>query len=217
MARPVPVAAGSIVQVLSQGVIENQLVENVWYFRPQAADTDMLLHLLTAISQCLITSLLPVLSPAYALERLVGTIVGPAVGAQAIWYPEGGESLAGEGAGDSMPSFVSAVVSLHTERPGRSGRGRIYFTGIPEGQAIKSVITQDSPLHAGLIAFLACMLTTFQPKDVPVAGDYEWGVLSRKIGGLKPPFNTTGFAPIVDAIPNRELGTTRSRKIGRGR
>jgi hypothetical protein len=48
-------------------------------------------------------------------------------------------------------------------------------------------------------------------------GNYTWGVMSRKIGGLKPPFLVAGFAHIVRGEVKRELATTRNRKLGHGR
>lgn len=210
---PVQVAQGHIVQVLAQGVIENQLVENVWYFRAVRPDPDMVANLLQAIATCLVTSLLPVLSDAYALEQLVGTVVSPAVGAQAEYQVLPEDAQGGESESDSAPSFVSALVSLRTTRAGRKGRGRIYICGVPESDTTRSSITAGSPLQQGLIAFLACMLAKFTIKDVPQPGEYEWGVMSRSIGGLKPPFLTDGFAPITQATPRMSLSTTRSRKV----
>jgi hypothetical protein len=213
---PVAVATGEIVQVLIQGVIEEQQCENVWYFRAQAADPDMLLNLLTDIAQCFI-ALIPHLGSTYRLERIKGKVVSPAVGAEEEYVPAAGELVEGAEAGDTEPSFVSALISLHTTRGGRSGRGRIYLAGVPESQTVGSRLNRELALWAALAAFVACMLGKFKDRDVKAAGDYDWGVMSRKIGGLKPPFLPAGYAPIIRGVVKEELATTRSRKLGHGR
>jgi hypothetical protein len=217
----VAVDQGQIVQVLVQGVIEEQECENVWYFRALANDNDMLLHLLADIAACFV-ALIPSLSSTYRLERLKAKVVSPIVGPEEEWLPAPGALIEGAEAGDSEPSFVSALISLHTTRGGRSGRGRIYIAGVPESQTIASKLNRDLVLWAALAAFVACMLDKFKSRDVPVAGQYDWGVMSRKIGSpdpahLKPPFLPAGYAQITRAVPKEELATTRSRKIGRGR
>jgi len=214
---PVEAQPGDIVQVLHQYDLEGQKCENVWYFRAQALDPDILANLLAAIATCLIPILVPKLSTSYTFERLRAKVVSPAVGPEVDYYAGVGVATAGVAAGDGLPSHDSAIVSLYTERGGRSGRGRIYIGGVPEGDTIKSYINTEAPLWGAILAFLVCMLATFKPHDVPAAGDYDWGVMSRKLGGLKPPFLPAGYAMITRAEPRRELATTRSRKIGHGR
>lgn len=213
---PTPVATGEIVQVLVQGVIEEQQCENVWYFRALAADPDMLAHLLADIAACLL-GLIPILAPTYTLERLKAKVVSPAVGSEEEWIPAPGDLVAGAAAGDAEPSFVSALISLHTTLGGRSGRGRIYIAGVPEGSTTGSLLNPEAPLWGALLAFVACMLDKFKSRDLPAAGQYDWGVMSRKLGGLKPPFLAAGYHQIIRAVPKRELATTRSRKLGHGR
>jgi hypothetical protein len=210
-----PVATGEVVQVLVQGVIEQQECQNVWYFRAQAADADMLAHLLMEVAACVLAAL-PSLSSTYRLVRIKGKVVSPAVGLEEEWTPDVDDAVQGAAAGDGRSSHESAVISLQTTRPGRSGKGRIYVAGVPEGATTGSLINDPSPYLAALQAFVACMLAKWAIKDVYAAGDYTWGVMSRKLGGLKPPFLPAGYAPIIRAKVNRELGTTRSRKIRRG-
>jgi hypothetical protein len=218
---PIPVATGQIVQVLVQGSIEEQQCENVWYFRALAVDPDMLLHLLADVATCVL-ALIPSLGSTYRLERIKGKVVSPVLGAEEEWIPAPGADVEGASAGDTEPSFVSALISLHTTRGGRSGRGRIYIAGVPESQTIGSKINRDLALWAALAAFVACMLDKFKSRDVPVAGQYDWGVMSRKLGSadpahMKPPFLAVGYAQIVRAVVKEELATTRSRKLGHGR
>lgn len=212
---PTPVATGEVVQVLVQGVIEQQECQNVWYFRAQADSADMVADLLLKVAACVLAAI-PSLSPTYRLVRIKGKIVSPAVGLEDEWTPDVDDTVQGAAAGDGRSSHESAVISLQTTRPGRSGKGRIYVAGVPEGATTGSLINDPSDYLAALKAFVACLLTTFAIKDVYAAGNYTWGVMSRKLGNAKPPFNPAGYAPIIRAKVNRELGTTRSRKIRRG-
>lgn len=214
---PTPAAAGEIWQVLVQGRIEDQECENVWWFRAQDADPDPLANLIADIVACFVTALVPVLSQTYTFERIIARRMMPTQGPDVIYTPPAGMAVQGASAGDSEPSFVSALISLQSVRGGRSGRGRTFIAGIPEGQTAASYITSEGALWAALLAFCLCMLDKFIHKDVPGAGDWEWGVFSRKIGHAKAPFDPAGFATITAATPRRLLATTRSRKIGHGR
>lgn len=213
---PVPMPQGAIVQVRLQGILEGQKVQNVLYFRAQAADTDAIAHLLAEIVSCLVTALMPGLSTAYTFTRALGMQVSPIHGVEFEYVPEAGANVVGDVTGDNSPSFVSALVSLRTNRGGRSGRGRIYLAGVGEASTIGSYIDIDSALWVALLAFTACMLGKFFTRDVAAAGNYEWGVMSRKLGGAHIPYSDAGFATIVSAKPARVLATTRSRMQGRG-
>lgn len=214
---PVTAVQGELWQVLIQGRIEEQRCENVLWFRAQHADSDTIAHLLQEVIECFVTSILPVLSTTYVFERVVGRQMYPTQGPDYQVTVAEGESPIGAASGDAEPSFVSALISLRTSRGGRSGRGRMYVAGVAEVMTTASHIKPDSPLYAGLVAFVACMLGKFLTRDVAVDGSWEWGVFSRKLGGSKQPFNNAGFAPMVAADVVTELATTRSRKLGRGR
>jgi hypothetical protein len=214
---PVLAATGELWRVMIQGRIENQQCENVLWFRAQAADTDVILHLLTAALQCFVTNVLPVLAGTYNFERIVGQRVHPTLGAEYEVTVPTGDATAGQAAGDAEPSFVSALISLRSNRGGRSGQGRMFIAGVPEGSTTASFLNTEAGLYPALVAFVGCMIAAFLTKDVPAAGDWEWGVFSRKLGGAKFPFNPAGFAPMIVATPKRELATTRSRKIGHGK
>lgn len=212
-----PAAAGEIWQVLVQGVIEDQQCENVLFFRAQDTDPDPLAGLIADLVECFVTGLVPVLSGTYTFERIVARRIVPDIGPDVIYTPAAGVAVQGATAGDALPSYCSALISLQSVRGGRSGRGRMFVAGVPESQTVASYINSEAALWAGLLAFCVCMLQKFVHKDVPGAGDWEWGVFSRKLGGAKAPFTAAGFAYISAATPRRLLATTRSRKIGHGR
>jgi hypothetical protein len=97
----------------------------------------------------------------------------------------------------------------------------VYIGGIPEEQTTLSLINVETPnneLWTGILAFIACVVSAFVHPD-PAGGTNIWnvGVYSRKIGGSTFPFGATGFSSITELVPHRELATTRSRKLGRGR
>lgn len=214
---PVAAAAGEVWRVLLQGRIEEQLCENVIFFRAVTPDPDVLAGLLADIIECFLTGLVPKLSDTYTFEQAVAHRITPTEGPEVIYTPAAGIAVQGVAVGDAEPSFVSALISLRTTRAGRSGRGRMFVAGIAEGDTVASNINSEGALWAALLAFCLCMLGKFVSPDVPPPGQWEWGVFSRKIGGAKAPFLATGFAPITAARPIQLLATTRSRKIGRGR
>lgn len=214
---PVAAATGDIWQVLIQGRIEEQQCENVLFFRAATPDPDVLAGLVADIIECFLTALVPKLSATYTFEQLVARRIYPDTNAEVIYIPAAGVAVQGAAAGDAEPSFVSALISLRTTRGGRSGRGRMFIAGIPEGETASSYLLTESDLWLALLAFCVCMLGKFIVGDPPAPASWEWGVFSRKIGGFKAPFLPAGFAPMTEAKPIRLLATTRSRKIGRGR
>jgi hypothetical protein len=215
---PQAAAVGDIIQVTPRWLIEGQQCENVWYFQCVNADPDFLTNLLLVIAQCLITNLLPALGANVTLESVHGKIVGPALGAEDEWTPGAGDVIAGAASGDSEPSFVSAVVSLRTAHPGRTGRGRIYFGGVPEGSTTGSLLNLETGLYPAIIATLLCIVNHFPQRELGGAASYEWGIYSRKDGGVtKPPYPVAGYHAITRTIVRRELGTQRRRKLGRGK
>lgn len=209
-------ADGEIIQVTVRGKLEGQDCLNILYFRANDAVQDILVALLTKVAACLIQFIIPHLSNQYRLERIVGRVVSPAVGPETWWTPDANDAVQGALATGGTTSFVSAVISIRTTRGGRSGRGRMFIGGIAEAATINSLIDTAHPMWAGLIAFIDCMLDQFHANTDPVQAQLSWGIMSRKLGGLKPPFAAAGFAPVIYAAPNRQLGSTNSRKVGRG-
>lgn len=203
-------------EVRLEGRIDGQLTNNVWHFEylSGASDTDVALHLIQVFLDCFTAHLLPVLTSSWSLERVVWKRVSPTLGPELITVPTG--TLTGGGNAAALPSFNSAVISKRTLLGGRSKRGRTYIAGIPENQTTNSTMDPALPLWLGLLAFCACMVSEFIPGD-PV-GSNSWGMMvySRKIGGATFPYGAAGFEQIRELVPVSFLGTTRSRKVGRG-
>lgn len=214
---PVTAAANEIYQVKLKCRLDSQEVLNVLHFACPVSDSDVGTHLLKALVDCFLLQFLAGASSSLSCEGAVGHRVSPTVGPEVEYIPPG-TSVSNNGSldTDSMPSFVSAVVSIHTTRGGRSGRGRMYLAGMPESSCQHSLIQVPSAFWTALVNYVACVISTFFLGDPPAANTWQVGVYSRKIGGFAEPFNATGFAAATNLVPHRELATTRSRKIGHG-
>ena len=212
----VPAAQGELWQLFIQGRIENQECENVLWFRADSPVDDMIVRLLQVVIDCFITNLLPVLASTYTFERIRARRVFPTLGPDIDLEQEEGGQVQGQGAGDAEPSFVSALISLRSNRGGRSGRGRTFIAGVPEAATTSSYLNPEHAFYGALLAFVACMIAGFVHTGELGSNQVSWGVFSRKLGHAKFPYLAEGFAPLVSANVVRLLATTRSRKIGHG-
>jgi hypothetical protein len=93
----------------------------------------------------------------------------------------------------------------------------MYLPGIEESVVVNSIFQTNLPFWTALLQLLTCIATKFinigEPAPVNSA---VLGVYSRKLGGSTFPYNQIGFTPLISLIPSVEIGTTRSRKVGRG-
>lgn len=214
---PVPSVAGDLWQVTVEGELEGQFTANVWHFRTVSPTADVELQLIAVFLACFVQHLLPVLTNQFTLKGARWKQVGPVLGNEFFTLPVGG----GAGGGDTnaLPSYCSALFSIRTALGGKTHRGRKYIAGIPEDQTNGSVIFgEPDALWAGLLAFAACVIAAFVPGDPPPATNaFVVGVYSRKNGGEAFPYQAAGFTPAVSITPDRQLATTRSRKVGHGR
>lgn len=210
----IPVAQGEVWQLRFEGRQEGQQVINVMHFRAETASDDVQTRLFAAVLTCFITVLLPKLSSQYTFERLIGKRVTPDVGPDVILLDETSVLAAGNAA--ALPTYASACISIRTTRGGRSGRGRMFIGGIPEAATTNSSFDPTSEYWLALVAFVACIGTKFLVPDVPGLNQWSFGVMSRKLGGVKPPFAANGYAPYTSMEPKGLLATTRSRKVGHG-
>lgn len=209
-------AVNDLFEVRLQGRIEGQETDNVMHFKCVGASTDVELHLIQVLLTCFIENLLPVLTSGWTLERVVWKKVGPVLGVEQISIPTGGPA-AGGGSAAALPSYCSAVISKRTLTGGKSHRGRMYIAGIPEDQTTGSALNTEGDLWLGLLAFATCVLTNFVHPD-PAGGSnlFDLIVYSRLLGGSAFPYGLTGSTDVREFVPVQQLGTTRSRKVGRG-
>jgi hypothetical protein len=212
---PVTAAIGDIYQVRVRGHIEGQETNNVLHFKNLNTDSDVELHLILVLASCFITHLIPVLASAWALQDIVWKKIYPTLGVENITVPTG--TLVGGNSGDPLPSFVSSVVSIRTAEGGRSKRGRMYVAGTPESASLGSALNTSNAFWTAFVAFIACIASNFIVPDPTGTDAWNLMIYSRKISGSHFPLaNVTGLTAVTSLKPVQQLGTTRSRKVGRG-
>lgn len=211
---PEAAAVNDLYQVRIVGRQEGQETNNVLHFLCTGADPDVLTNLILVLAQCFITNVLPVLTSAWTLEKIIWKRVAPTLGPEIVSIPVG----AGAGAGNAaaLPSFCSVVFSIRTALGGKSRRGRMYLPGIPENMTLNSSLDPSLAFWAAMVAFANCVVQNFIVGDPPGAPSWQMGVYSRKLGGAVFPYNINGFSAMKEFVPSQLLGTTRSRKVGRG-
>jgi len=212
---PEAASIGDVYQVRIRGHIEGQETNNIWYFSAAAATADVELHLILVLLSCWVTHMIPQLSSAWTLQDAVWKKIYPTLGVENITIPTG--TLVGGVSTDALPSYCSVVMSIRTALGGRSHRGRAYIAGCPEAATTGSVLTAGNAFLTAFQAFIACVVSNFILGDPPGADSFQMQVFSRKIGGTHLPVTTaTAFTPVKAIKPVVQLGTTRSRKVGRG-
>lgn len=217
---PTPAAVGEVYQVRIEGREDGQDVFNVLHFVSEAAQSDVETTLLLVVLGCFIQNILPVLSANYSFVRILGKRVSPTVGPDLIVLDPA--NTTSNQTSDPSPNFCAGLISIRTIRAGRSGRGRIFIGAIPEGDTNGNMLVQTGQYWQALVAFCACIVTNFHAHDVPQPGNWNFGVMSRKLGGAKPPFASAGFAGISNnpnpgaLVPVQLIATMRSRKVGKG-
>lgn len=219
-----PAALGEIHEVVLKMRQESQTVLNVLFFRCDSAVDDMELRLLVALLTCLATILRPVAASTWQIVGAQGKRVYPDLGPIYESGPVDPDAVQGEATGDALPSFCSIVTNIHTTRGGRSGRGRMFIPGIPEGATQGSAIPTTNPYWTAILAYVACIASSFIKTGSELGSNrIALGVLSRKLGGLgpdgkprKPPYLAEQWARATKLIPNNLIKTTNSRKIGHG-
>lgn len=215
---PVTAAVGEIWEVVLSSRLEQQQHLNVLHFTIASPVDDIQLRLLKAIVDCFLLNMMPGLTNQFTCIGAVGKRISPTLG-NAVEYFHTNTSVANTGlaSGDGLPSYCSAVVSIHTARGGRSGRGRMFIGGVPESATINSMLTDTGVFWVALLAFISCVVSAFIVGDpIPSANAIQMGVLSKKEAGTTLPIPSTAFSAMTNLVPHQLLATTRSRKVGRG-
>lgn len=211
---PITAVTGDKFQVRIVGEMEGQQTNNVFHFMAATAIDDVELRLIAVLANCFVTHIIPVSSSVWKLVKIVWKKVNPALGVEVITIPTG--TLVGGGAATALPSYASVVISIRTLVGGKSHRGRMYLPGIPEGATIVSALDTSNAFWTGVLNFAACLATNFILGDPPGSNSFQMMVYSRKLGGSTFPYNNAGFTAVSSFLPVQQLGTTRSRKVGRG-
>lgn len=133
----VPVPNTALVEVIYEW--DGQIVENTLYYEktttPVLAD---LAALTDEIRAYIIDQLLPALTSAIQLIRVVGTLLDVADGLQVFSTTD--LPVAG-GGGSGQPNNVTVAMSFKTARRGRSFRGRNYIPGLAQSYITNSEIS----------------------------------------------------------------------------
>lgn len=207
---------GEIWQVTLEGRQEGQQVMNIFHFRMDTQIDNVEEKLLRALVECLY-ALLPFAAATYQYVRCTGKQVAPILGPVIEIGQEEGDVIQGGSVGDSMPTYVSVCAGIHTTRGGRTGRGRMFIPAVPENSTQGSFIPTGNPYWTAILAYVACVAEKFIHINEPLSAEQiSIGVMSRKIGGTKPPFDIDGFAPAVRIVPLNRLSHTVTRRVGRG-
>lgn len=118
----------------------------------------------------------------------------------------------------AQPMTHAVVVSLRTQYAGRRYRGRVYLPGLAS--------TQIS--NGTLITATRNSVQTYFDDIIAAVGasgsnsDLQLGVFSRVIGEVKDgaghitAYNLSGFTPLTSTIVRINLGSMRTRAIGKG-
>lgn len=213
----VPASQGEIWEVVVHCRQEGQQVLNVLHFQMDTDVDDIIVRLLRALMLCYLELLLPISGSNLQLVKVVGKRVSPDVGPIEELGPEAGDVIQGAAAGDTLPTYASICTNIHTVRGGRVGRGRMFTAGIPEGVTQGSFVQTTNPYWAGILAFVACIADKFIHTGEPLgANRISLGVMSRKLGGSKPPYLAAGFAHATRLVPLNRLSHNVSRRVGRG-
>lgn len=202
---------------------QQQEVLNVWQFFLDTPVDDLETRLLRALLECYLTVLIPASGSLLSVERVTGMQVGPTLGPLYEITPEETDIVIGGVATDTLPTHDSLSCGIHSTRPGRSGRGRKQLPGVPEAATIGSTIITGGAYWAAVLAFLACVAEKFiHGAELSGPNTISLGVLAKT---LKPadadgkrkapwPIDTFAHATRLTALP--KVGTTNSRKVGRG-
>lgn len=209
-------AANETYQVTIHGRLEGQECLNILYFNTPNGSNSVENNLIAPLLSCFVTHIVPVLGSLYSFERISAKRVTPDLGPELQGLPDGDDVVQGQAESDTLPSFASCRIRIRSARGGKSGLGRMSIGGVPEEACVGSAIQPGAAFWTGVVAFVACVVTAFIITDFPANNKFYLGVMSRKIGGNKPPFTLNGFSFATSLQPINTLGTMNSRKVGHG-
>lgn len=193
---------------------DGQIVENTLYYKNTSTPGLTELAALTdAVRAYIVDQLLPALTSAIQLVRVVGTLLDVVDGLQVLNTTS--LPIAGEG-GAGVPNNVSLCVSFKTANRGRSARGRNFIPGLPTAGVSGNTVGST----------LAAAFETAYTGFIGLGGDDGWSmvVVSRYSGftivdGKKVP--TPREAGVTYEVTNttildRTVDSQRRRLPGRG-
>lgn len=214
---PTPGSVGEVYEVTFECRQEGQQVLNILFFRCDTAVDDLEQRMLRALIECFLTHIIPVAASTLQFVKASAKRVTPDLGPIFEVVPLEADTVQGEAVGDALPTYASVCAVIRTTRGGRSGLGRTFLGGVPEGASQGSFIPPANAYWLAIIAYFACVAGKFiHGGDLPGDNQVSLGVMSRKIGGVKAPFLAAGFAAATSFKPLNRLSHNVSRRVGRG-
>lgn len=209
---PIVPTAGA--QVRIRGRLHGQLTVNVLNFATETPwNVDTISVDLTALAQavldCLVQTLLPVVTSNWTLEGVDAISIYPEKGHQVTVLPQAAAVGAKSAVSTSVESFL---VNIRTGAGGRRGLGRAFFPPPGEAEIANSII--DAPTLVLMLQFLACLSGKFMGANPTTA--WRLGVLSRTdMAGILGNFPNS-FRQAVTLEPSNVVAVMGTRKLGRG-
>ena len=193
---------------------DGQTVENTLYFRfPTAPSLTDMAAFIDEVNAFFRSQILPALTTAISLVRVVGTLLDAVDSLQVISVA----SLPAFGTnGAGVPNNVSLAVAFKTASRGRSARGRNFIPGLPVSGFTKSELNTT---------LVTAFNTAYEELRVlGVDAGWEQVVISRYSGftvvaGKKVPTprTTAVIRPVTQSILNDNVADSQRRRLpGRG-
>lgn len=208
-----PWARGAQCRII--GELHGQTTVNVMHFGTNTVVSDggpldeILLHLVEAMRDCVVDTLLPAVSSNWKFVRT------EAVGI----YPVRTDPIVATGVPENVGelgvcsvSFAASLINVRSGVAGRSGRGKIFLPPAGEAETANSVV--DGPTLVLLAAFAACVAAKFMGSGKTT--EWDFGILSRKQAGNNAANFDAGFHPAVSLNPVADVARMGSRKLKRG-
>lgn len=194
----------NVARVAIESLLLSQLcVNTLWFENPGGVpyDAGTLASLVGGVNTWWQTNVLPLLASDYVMNT-ISAIAQDAINAPAVTFPFTGT---GGAVSPTLPGNVCLTVKFNTEFRGRSGRGRNYISGIPEGDVIGNAVTQ---------LFNDALLAAYDTIPVTI-NEGTHVVTSFFLDGVARP---QGFVqPVISYnIVDRAVDSQRRRLIGRG-
>lgn len=159
----------------------------------------------SAASSWATASLMPQLHNSSAMRQVRATDFTVQGGPQAIVL----NTTAGGQVGTSVTNGQPAVVSIRTAKRGRSYRGRVYISGLPDNSKVSAV---DMSAAAGTA--MSGIFATLDAALLALTNSVEVGVWSRQHNGV---VTTPGqFNRAIAYVTDTHYDSQRRRLAGRG-
>ena len=209
---PKPWAAGAQVRIV--GMLHGQTTVNTMDLATNTVINDgdvgtILLSLVEAIKDCVLTTLLPAVTSDWRFVRVEGFTVYPTRSNPIV--VTGTPANVGQ-LSPTMVSFGSTLVIERSMQGGKSGQGKWFLPPAGKEEVVNSLI--DDATLVLIAAFTACVAAKFMGANPST--EWRLGVLSRKIAGANNSAFDNGFFEVTGLNPKAEVAIMSSRRLGNG-